>query len=95
MPALGDVIYDNGAPDNAFITVSDFDFPYQLADDFELGAGGAVITDIHWWGAYASAHSPGTDSFTIRIFEDSAGAPSAVALHEFFEHFRRPRRYGG
>ncbi len=83
VPALGDVIYDNGAPDYLYTTASDFDFPYQLADDFQLAAGSTVITDVHWWGMYGLDHSPDTDSFTIRIFEDTSGSPAVAAIHEF------------
>jgi hypothetical protein len=83
VPAVADVIYSNGDPDLAYLTLSDFDFPHQLADDFVLAPGGTVLTEIHWWGAYRMQDTPLSDSFTIRIFEDDSGAPAVNALHEF------------
>ncbi len=82
LPAAADVIYDNGhTPTDA--TASDFDFPFQIADDFQLQPGAVTITDIHWWGVYDTLGAPaGPDDFTIRIFAEDTGAPGDNPIHE-------------
>ena len=41
------------------------------ADDLALQAGASTITDIHWWGVYASSNTATEpDNFTIRIFKE-------------------------
>lgn len=54
----------------------------QRAEDFRLNAGASTITDVNWWGVYAT-DTPGTDNFTIRIFADVSGAPEIDPLNEF------------
>jgi len=77
------IIYDNGAPDFVDGIASDADFPNLVVDDFILDPGSNVITDIHWWGIYAFGNTLPDDNFTISIFEQVAGVPTVVALHEF------------
>ena len=77
------VIFDNGAPDEDVSWVSDFDFPNQVADDFSLTPLANTILDVHWWGIYFSTGTPGTDDFTIRIFEDNGGVPKTDWYREF------------
>ena len=89
----GPVIYDNGGPDlvtDPDSLLSDFDIsaPFtvtnQTADDFALQSGNNTIRDIHWWGIYLLDNTPGTDDFTIRIFEDDGGKPSAINFQTVF-----------
>lgn len=77
------VIFDNGGPDaNRGWPYSDFAFPAEIADDFVLAPGGAVVRDVHWWGRYGSRDvAPAADAFTIRIFADAAGRPGGDPLH--------------
>ena len=82
VPATADVIFDNGHT-GVSATASDFDFPHQVADDFQLQAGGTTITDIHWWGVYSSIYpDPLVDDFMIRIFADDAESPGQLPLFE-------------
>ncbi len=46
---------------------------FRTADDFSF-AGGATITDIHWWGQLAA----GGESFTFTFYDDNAGNPGAI-----------------
>lgn len=88
MPANAGIIFDNGAPDLANAIQSDLDPEteldvFQAADDFVLNANATTIRDIHWWGLYSPLDDlPDADDFTIRIFEDDAGAPEDDPLHE-------------
>lgn len=82
--AIAGVIYDQSIDltDNA--RVSDFDFPFQAADDFQLQAGANTITDIHWWGLYGFSNTATEpDDFTIRFFSDAGGSPALNPLFEF------------
>jgi len=83
LPATADTIFDNGGPNLEVAYLSDFDNFQEMADDFLLQAGANVVTDVHWWGVYAGTDSPGTDTFTIRIFEDNGGGPQTGALYQF------------
>ena len=76
------IIYDNGAPDLLSGNFSDTGFPNLVVDDFVLDPGSNVITDIHWFGGYGNGNLLPDDDFTISIFEQLAGEPNAVALHE-------------
>ena len=89
----GAIIYDNGSPDlvddpNAIGSDFDIDPPStintQMADDFVLQAGSNTIRDIHWWGVYLFNDTPLTDDFTIRVFEDDGGKPSATNFQTIF-----------
>lgn len=82
LPAGADVIYDNGGPDQVISFLSDFDGSQQMADNFVLLPGATLLTDVHWWGVYAFADTPTTDNFTIRIFEDGGGIPTANPFYE-------------
>lgn len=71
--AQGAVIYDNGTQDPTtpgWYSVND---DQEIADDFVLGAGANVITDIHWWAHYTTEVID--DDFVIRFFEDDGGVP--------------------
>jgi len=86
--ATADVIYSQEPLDGGFAIVSDFlFFGEQELDDFVLDAGGATITDVHWWGAYGGDPDPTeSDEFTVRFFEESeaaSGVPSGTYLYEY------------
>jgi len=51
----------------------------ESADNFMLSSD-AEITSISWWGAFDSET---LGAFTIKIYEDNAGLPSASSLHTF------------
>lgn len=74
--AFADVIFDNGGPDGQDAWFSDPVWAdFRNADDFVLGSGASVITDIHWWGVYGSGNTqPALNDFTIIIYETAAGA---------------------
>ena len=79
------IIFDNGGPDFPGGITSDFGAPInQMADDFILTTGSNSIQDVHWWGFYAFDNTPVTDNFTIRIFDDDAGKPSANSFQTIF-----------
>ncbi len=78
--ASAGVIYDGGVTDFSGSHLSDFAFFQQAADDFILSEGASTITDVHWSGTYGEIPSLPTDDFSIRIFEDSAGAPAISPL---------------
>ena len=68
------VIFDQSI--DPFWALGSEGFPL-LADDFTLQAGASTITDIHWWGVYASGNTPTEpDNFTVLIFEDINGPPA-------------------
>jgi hypothetical protein len=75
-------IFDNGGPltGGGDDFISDLDWPGQIADDFSLEAGLNVIGDIHWWGVYAFAETPGVDDFTIEIYSNVSNAPGATLV---------------
>jgi hypothetical protein len=84
-PAIADVIYDNGTPDllESYASDANWHSGYaEQADDFVLQPGATLLTDVHWWGVYAVAQTPLTDSFTIRLFEDVAGVPDTSHFYE-------------
>ena len=78
------VIYDNGVPDLTSAWASDFDFPSQMADDFVLQQGAGTVTDVHWWGLYASSIDPWPqlDTFRLRFFDDSLGGPALIPFYD-------------
>ena len=82
LPAAGDIIYDNGGPDQGYVYFSDPSYAsYRVADDFVLEPEERVITDIHWWGAYWTNNTPPeVDNFTVTIYDTSPAAelPGAV-----------------
>src|SRR5207253_5335264 len=83
-PGVADVIYDTGPfTSEGGAMASDFSFPIQRADDFSIQAN-AQITSLNWWGQYLPASTPqGPDNFTVRIFADTSGRPSASPLFQF------------
>jgi uncharacterized repeat protein (TIGR01451 family) len=58
-------------------TVSDVDFPNQVADNFTLAATGAV-TRVRWWGDQVAA---GT-SFRVRFFAAAGSGPAATPFYD-------------
>ena len=83
-PAMAGIIFNNGAPDLNNAGESDFDFPFQQADNFSLAPGAETIRDVHWWGIYAFINTPtAPDNFTIRIFADNGGVPAVNSLFNF------------
>jgi hypothetical protein len=77
------IIWDNGGPDQLQLIGSDFEFPFQLGDNFTLGTA-ATAGQIQWWGGYAGSNTPtGPDNFTIRLFTITAGVPSTVPLFSY------------
>jgi len=87
-PAAADpIIFDNGS----FLTdaggdyVSDVDFGatgVQFADDFILGVP-SFVTGVIWWGVYFPGGTPGTDDFTIEIYDNVGGFPALLPLVAF------------
>jgi hypothetical protein len=59
------------------------------AEDFVLEEGANTITDIHWWGYYASInhpnYSPASETFTVGIFDsDNDNNPVADSFFDVF-----------
>jgi len=87
--ASADPIFSQGPVDGGIAIVSDFGFLEQELDSFVLDPGGAMVTDVHWWGAYGGDPDPtSSDEFTIRFFEESETAsgvpfPLGTYLYEF------------
>lgn len=52
---------------------------FRTADNFSL-AGGATITDVHWWGRPADTNSPFSPNFTFTFYGDSNGSPGVAIL---------------
>jgi hypothetical protein len=86
-PVTAAVLFSNGEPDPAAGGVAsnfghDPEYEYQSADDFVLAAP-ATITQVRWWGLYQGSNLPlEPDAFTLRIFADVGGLPSAEPLFE-------------
>lgn len=81
-PVAGDVVvYDNGAGGAAGINdafSSDVVSGIIGADDFVL-VSNTIVTGVEWSGVYAFFNTPpASDSFTIEIYSDSAGAPDSL-----------------
>lgn len=78
LAARAEIIYENG--DTLFTggLLSTVDTHFIVADNFTLESGTSTLTDIHWWGYYAEAIVPTTDSFTAYIYSDAAGEPGTV-----------------
>jgi hypothetical protein len=82
-PASAAILYDNGVVTPSFLAFSDPDQrqPDQrqfVADNFILPAGANTITGVTWTGAYLLNNTPtAPDNFTIRMFADAGGLPSA------------------
>ncbi|MCP4644609.1 MAG: PEP-CTERM sorting domain-containing protein [bacterium] len=79
-PATADIIYDNGTPDLVSGYPSDLDLPNVVFEPFVLEEGSATVTDLHWWGFYAFAGTPGTDNFAVFITGDNSGEPDPTDL---------------
>ena len=70
-------VFDNGVGVDT-MNASDSTLPNLVADDFLLQAGANVFNRIRWTGVYASGNTPnGPDDFTIEVYADDAGVPSA------------------
>ncbi|MDP2169888.1 MAG: PEP-CTERM sorting domain-containing protein [Rhodocyclaceae bacterium] len=52
---------------------------YRAADNFNL-AGGATITDVHWWGMWIFSNVLFNPSFTFTFYSDNNGSPGAAIL---------------
>ena len=64
------------APNQSNAYFSDPSFPQSMADNFVIGAGGASLGTLTWYGVYAFFNSPTVaDNFTINIFSDDLGVP--------------------
>lgn len=52
---------------------------FAVADEFQLGQS-QLISEITWWGGYASTNlpAPSSDNFTIHLFSDTGGAPGTL-----------------
>ena len=86
-PAAADVIFDNGLPDEANGSASDFDATTFIADDFVLQAGMNEVRSVTWFGAYGFTDTPTfPDSFTLSIYDNDAGngTPQVSPSNEFF-----------
>jgi len=80
------------APPNVGIvgTFSDFDRPFQIADDFEVRHGRPVaVQRVEWVGAASSTLNVGTpdgaalNSFRVRFYQSLAGTPSKNPFADF------------
>ncbi len=76
-------IYNNGIPDlvTGYLSDSASFYNTQSGDNFILTSGANVITDIHWWGVYASAEPPTQDDFTVRIYGFVEGMTGPRSLY--------------
>ena len=82
--AYAGVIFDQSIDLTFSAVPSDFTYPFQAADDFQLSAGAATITDVHWWGLYCCSNTPTEpDDFTIRFYDDAGGAAATDPSFEF------------
>lgn len=82
--AFAGVIFDQTIDLTVNAGGSDFDFPFQVADDFQLQADANTITDVHWWGIYCCSFiATEADDFTIRFYDDDGGSPALDPLAEF------------
>lgn len=83
-PMVAATIYDNGAfTAEAGAMASDFDFPFQRAEDFLLQSS-SLVARVNWWGQYAFSNTPQeADDFTLRIFGDLGGLPASSPLFQF------------
>ena len=77
------VVLHSDAPPDTIGVISEVPF-FLNADNFSLSADSS-IDKISWWGGYFDPFTGGysdgtalTDSFTVNILDDSAGAPGAV-----------------
>lgn len=80
--AQAEVIYDNGGTLLQGGLLSTVDTHFIAADNFILGEGSEILTDIHWWGYYSEGAVPTTPSFSVYIYSDAGGAPG-TALFTF------------
>ncbi len=78
MAAQADVIFDNGGTLLLGGLVSTVDTHFIVADNFVLGEGSDILSDIHWFGYYAEGTVPTTDSFSVYIYSDAGGAPGTA-----------------
>lgn len=53
----------------------------ESADSFVVTES-LILSSIQWWGVYFPEQPLPTDSFTVRIFTDAAGAPDTVPIAE-------------
>jgi MYXO-CTERM domain-containing protein len=58
---------------------SDPTFPQSIADDFVIGAGGADLGVLTWYGGYFPSNIVVPDQFNIRIHGDFVGLPDGSA----------------
>jgi hypothetical protein len=80
-------IYVNGDPDYIEAGVSDTNFPFQFADDFNISVDDYIVQDVHWSGVYCTticsdkSYAPPTqdDDFTIYFFDESPTADKPLA----------------
>lgn len=87
------LVYSNGSPDNTLIDwFSDFaTYEQQVASAFSINDPFTGINMVSWFGAYESPENPfpgaepvDSDSFTIRIFEDSGtNRPTSTPLYQY------------
>jgi hypothetical protein len=86
MPAMGDVIFDNGAPVDSGVPsdleplgdLTDLEMPIVLADDFAFAAP-VLLQDVHWWGAYwvppSDTSIPASDDFRLELYAQNGNHP--------------------
>jgi hypothetical protein len=75
-----DVLFSQPVTSGGVALASDFARFQQEADNFALSQS-ALLETVHWWGAYAN-NDVRADSFTLRLFGDSAGNPALTPLVE-------------
>jgi MYXO-CTERM domain-containing protein len=67
------------APNQVNGIVSDTTSQASVADDFIVGAGGASLGVLTWYGVYSPSNVAVNDLFSIRIHGDAAGLPDGGA----------------
>lgn len=67
------------APNGVNGFFSDETLPQSMADDFIIGAGGANLGILTWYGAYFPSNTIVPDQFNIRIHADTGGLPDGGA----------------
>jgi len=75
------LIYDGGLPDlSTGAGLSDLESGILSADLIQLTSGPALVTELHWWGAYVS-EVPVQDDFSLVIYPVVNDLPAEPALH--------------
>ena len=76
-------VFLNPPQDGGVCAISDFGYPQQEAEDFQLTGTYLTVTTVQWWGAYGSSPDPAAaDDYVIRFFSDDAGEPNIYPFED-------------